>query len=316
MKTSQATQKIRSIKSKYLSKYIFLICLFIIVTLSLLFIYLSSQYLELPYKEWVINNLGFLFLDDSKTQLIINIASSLVIVLLNVVFILVIYYIFNSKYQKKFLEIFFEELKLNEIYFLEKRITNFNQILDQVDCSINKKDIIYEHMFSVKSLFDLNFVQSYIKKIKNEDGLIITSETNRLLDGYIEIKFDSLMNVNEFSNKGVNQFIIDDSSKYPFPLYINSNMNKLTHRMVDEKAIQKIYQLKKYTKSKFTFCIYENKFFIHINGWALRLTDSLRKQLTFNSIDKKIDSFTQLIDDLQDLYICILRNYEVIKYGK
>lgn len=316
MKTSQATRKIKSIKSKYLSKYLFLVCFFALVTLSLLFIYLSSQYLNLPYKDWILTNLSFIFLNDSSTQLIINIAASLIIILLNVVFILVIYYVFNSKYQKDFLEIFFKELNLNEIYFLEKRITNYNLILEQVDQTIGAKSIDYEHLFSLKSLYDLNFIQAYSKKFKDESGLIITSETNRKLDGYLEIKFDDGVNVKEFEDKNIIQFTIHNQSKYPSTLYINSSMNKLTSQIIDSKVIEKIFELKKYTKTKFNLCIYQNKAFIYIKNWELRITDSLKKKLTYNSIDKKIDSFTQLIDDFQDLYICILRNYEVIKYGK
>ena len=107
-----------------------------------------------------------------------------------------------------------------------------------------------------------------------------------------------------------------DIIHHNWQLFINTNLGKLTHRIINDKIISLIYDLRKFTRSNFVLTIHKNKVFIYINGWELRVTNSLRKKLTYNSIDKKIDSFIKLVDDFQNLYICILRNYEVIKYGK
>ena len=118
MKTSQATQKIKAIKSRLATRYFFAISLFLILSFFILFIYLSSQYLSYNYCLWVKDKLAFLYyFQDNKVQLIINIASSLLIILLNVIFIIIIYYLYSIRYQKKYLEVFFEELKL----YIEKQ---------------------------------------------------------------------------------------------------------------------------------------------------------------------------------------------------
>lgn len=316
MKTSQATRKIKSIKAKYLFRYLFFTFLFLILTLFILTVYLTSQYLNLFYSGWILSNLSFLFSDNTKIQFIINGCFTVLVILLNVVFTLVTYYIINSKYQRKFLIILFDELKLNEIYLLEKRISNSNIILEQALKTLSLDNSSYEQLFNIKSLFTFGFVQFSKKNSRLAQGLLISSETDKLLNGYLEIRFDDIQNVIEYDNKGIHKFIVHKPDKYPYPLYINTNLGRFTSRIISDQVIKKIFELKRYTRTKYVLCIYNNKIFVYLDGWELRLTDSLRKKLTYNSIDKKIDSFTQLVDDLQDLYICILRNFEVIKYGK
>ena len=172
------------------------------------------------------------------------------------------------------------------------------------------------HIFSIKSLFNINFTQMFSKDNFKKNGLLISSETNKNFDGFVEIKFTDDFVLEEIDQKGLYKFIINKPNKYPYPLYINTNLGILTSKVLNDKIIDDLYKLRSYTRSNYSICIFKNKLYIYINGWELRIIDSFRKKLTYNSIDKKIDSFTKLIDDLQDLYICILRNYEVIKYGK
>lgn len=317
MKTSQATQKIKAIKSRLATRYFFAISLFLILSFFILFIYLSSQYLSYNYCLWVKDKLAFLYyFQDNKVQLIINIASSLLIILLNVIFIIIIYYLYSIRYQKKYLEVFFEELKLNEIYLLEQRNASRNTMVAFASEVLNFKKMNEEHIFSIKSLFNINFTQMFSKDNFKKNGLLISSETNKNFDGFVEIKFTDDFVLEEIDQKGLYKFIINKPNKYPYPLYINTNLGILTSKVLNDKIIDDLYKLRSYTRSNYSICIFKNKLYIYINGWELRIIDSFRKKLTYNSIDKKIDSFTKLVDDLQDLYICILRNYEVIKYGK
>ena len=140
--------------------------------------------------------------------------------------------------------------------------------------------------------------------------------SDKNFDGYIEIRFKEDFTTTEIDDRGLYKHIINFPNKYPYPLYIISNLVINTSKIINDNIIKLLYELKSYTRSNYTLCVYKNKVFLYINNWELRITDSFRQKLTYNSIDKKIDSFTRLVDDLQNLYICILRNYEVIKYGK
>jgi hypothetical protein len=316
MKTSNATTKIKYVKSRLMSKYFLAISIFAVVTLLLGFIYISSQYFNFFYSNWIMENLSFLFLEENKIQLFINIASGTLIILFNISYIFIMYYVYSTRYQKIFLNHFFEELKLNEIYLIEKRTASINSMIEFSKKILNQKKMEAEHLFSLKSLFNLNIAQMYSKNNQSSQGLLISSETDKNFDGFIEIKFKDDFAIDEIENRGLYKFIINFPNKYPYPLYINTNLGILTSKVLDDNILKIIYDLRSYSRCDFTLCMHKNKIFLYINGWELRITDSFRQKLTYNSIDKKIDSFTKLVDDLQNLYICILRNYEVIKYGK
>ena len=316
MKTSNATTKIKNIKSRLMSKYFFSIAIFAIFTLLLGFIYISSQYFDNFYSRWVMEHLKFLFIEESKIQLFINIACGTLIILFNISYIFIMYYVYSTKYQKIFLNHFFEELKLNEIYLIKKRSASINSMIEFSKKILHQKKMEAEHLFSLKSLFNLNIAQMYSKSNHSSQGLLISSETDKNFDGFIEIKFTDNFSIEEIDDRGLYKFIINFPNKYPYPLYINSNLGILTSKVLDDNVLKFIYDLRSYSRSDFTLCLYKNKIFLYINGWELKITDSFRQKLTYNSIDKKIDSFTKLVDDLQNVYICILRNYEVIKYGK
>lgn len=317
MKTTQATRKVKQNKSKYMFRYIFTIVGFIILTLAILFIYLSSQYLNFSYCSWIKNNLGFLFIDSSKEfQMIINIAAIFLIILINVVIILITYYVNNTKYQREYLKEFFDELKLNEIILLEKRINSVNKLIAFSEEVNNYKNLNIDYLFSIKSILSINFVQLFNKNNHKKRSLLIASESESNIDGYIEFRFEDNFKLDEIDEKGLYKFIINYPNKYPYPLYINTNLGKYTHKIINDKIIDLVFKLRNYMRSNFILTLHKNKLIIHINGWELRVSDSLRKKLTYNSIDKKIDSFTKLVDEIENLYICILRNYEVIKYGK
>ena len=316
MRTSNATTKIKNIKSRLMSKYFLSISIFGFFTLLLGFIYISSQYFDFFYSNWIMKNLSFLFLEENKIQLFINIATGTLIILFNISYIFIMYYVYSTRYQKIFLNHFFEELKLNEIYLIEKRTASINSMIEFSKKILNQRKMEAEHLFSLKSLFNLNIAQMYSKNNQSSQGLLLSSETDKNFDGFIEIKFTDDFSIDEIENRGLYKFIINFPNKYPYPLYINTNLGILTSKILDDYILKIIYDLRSYSRSDFTLCMYKNKIFLYINGWELRITDSFRQKLTYNSIDKKIDSFTKLVDDLQNLYICILRNYEVIKYGK
>ena len=317
MKTSNATRKVKSIKSRYISRHVFAIVIFMMLTLAILFIYLSSQYFDFEYCAWIKKHFDILFIDSNKKlQMIINIAGISLVVLINIVVILISYYVNNTKYQKDYLNEFFEELKLNEIYLLEKRLPSVNSSIDFAEDVIKYKKMNIDYLFSIKSIFNINFTQLFSKSNHKKRALLVSCENEQKFDGYVEFRFEDNFSLEEIDSKGLYKFIINYPDKYPYPLFINTNLGKLTHRIINDKIISLIYDLRKFTRSNFVLTIHKNKVFIYINGWELRVTNSLRKKLTYNSIDKKIDSFIKLVDDFQNLYICILRNYEVIKYGK
>ena len=98
MKTSNATRKVKSIKSRYISRHVFAIVLFMMLTLAILFIYLSSQYFNFEYCAWIKKHFDILFIDSNKKlQMIINIAGISLVVLINIVVILISYYVNNTK---------------------------------------------------------------------------------------------------------------------------------------------------------------------------------------------------------------------------
>lgn len=317
MKTSNATRKIRIIKSRLASRYFFSVIFFLLITLALLFFYLSSQYLDVSFAHWIKENLDFLFYyKDQQVQLFINIGASFIILLINIIYMFIIYYVFSIKYQKQFLEVFFDELKLNEIYLLEKRSTFVNSLVEFSTETLGLKKMNNEHLFSIRSLFNINFTQMFSKDAYIKKGLLVSSETDKNFDAFVEFKFNEDFNLEDIDNKGLYTFIVNEPSKYPHTLYINTNLGIMTSKVINNSVLDMLFSLRRFTRSDFSLCIFKNKFYLYINGWELRISDSFRKKLTYNSIDKKIDSFTKLVDDLQDLYICILRNYEVIKYGK
>ena len=316
MKTTNATQKIKTIKTRYLVRYLLSIFAIIIFSLLILFIYLSSQYLDMFYSEFIFEKLSFLFISDNQIQVIVNVAVSILFLLIDVIIVLVLYYMINSRYQTDFYKVFFEELKLNEIYLNEKRFLSVNSSLSFAYSALDLNDMEEEYLFSLKSLVNLNFHQYYSKQRYRKKGVLISSENEISFENYVQFNFEENNLITETNDKSVIKFIYDKPSKYPYPLYIYSNLGVNSSKVLDDNIVEKIYQLRKFTRSNFIFSIHKNHLILYINNWELRITDSLRKKLTFNSIDKKIDSFTKLVDELQDLYINILKNYEVMKYGK
>ena len=60
--------------------------------------------------------------------------------------------------------------------------------------------------------------------------------------------------------------------------------------------------LKEFTGVNIRVTLEDHLYFVLINGWELKLSDNLFAPIAYNTMDKKVELFTELLDEIVDLY--------------
>ena len=244
-------------------------------------------------------------------MLLKNITFPLAILFIDFILSLIFYYHSNTKYQKEFLSKVYDELRLNEIYLVTKRRQDEGEI-EEIYKALAYKKIEREYLYSFRSLLDMDFYQMFSFMHRRKDySLLIKSKVDHGVDGFIQMRFNTKYTIEEYKEKGIFQYNFYNPKKYPFDLYANSSLGKDTYKIVDDNVIKTMIQLKMYTNVNIIATITNDLFYVLIPGWELKLTDSLFKKLKYDTMDKKIEIFTELIDEITDLYIYLINKEDV-----
>lgn len=303
METSQATIQLKGIKKKYLLGFISNILILYCAVILIGCLYILPIYNNVFWKNFFLDKLSFLYAKSEIVQTIIVVTLSSVLVIILIVLTLVNYYKLNSKYQDRFIYLLYDELRLNEIYLQNKRRVDESADLERIYKSYNLKNIERTHLFTFKSLLEMDFYQFYSLLHRRKDySLLIKSRVDKGLNGYITLQFDNQYTIEEYNEKGIFQFNFQDTRKYPYDVYANSSFGKDTYKIVDENVLKTMILLKKFTGVNIRVTIEDHLYYVLIPGWELKLTDNLFTPIAYNTMDKKVELFTELIDEIVDLY--------------
>ncbi len=314
-KITQASSKLISIKKFYFNK----VLLFGFISLSciilLLLVYLGSYY-SFFVDDYLSTNISFIYSSEASIQRVISIIVSIIATLIGFLIILVFYYINNNKYQKKAYDILYKELELNEIYKIEHEDNLENLQFDTIYKYVGLEPPKYYYLMSLSSLIKLNFYQIHDKAIKNKNGILITSTLNDDFNGFIQIRSDNLFPIEKINDQNVYQYYLDDIKKYSSPIYINSTFKKDTYELISSEVINTYLSMKKYCNTNVIITLVGKQLIIYISSWQMKLIDSLKKKITYNAVDLKVDALTELIDFTNDIYYYISKKYkENLVYG-
>lgn len=303
METSQATIQLKGIRKKYLWKFIFHIFILYFLVIFIGCLYILPIYNNVFWKEFFLDKLSFLYSNNEFIQTIIVVVLCSILSIVLIVLTSIIYYKNNSKYGERFMGLLYDELRLNEIYIQNKRRLDESNDLELIYKSYNLKNVERTHLFTFKSLLEMDFYQFYSLMHRRKDySLLIKSRVNKGINGYLTLQFDNQYTIEEYNGKGIFQYNFQDTRKYPYDIYANSSFGRDTYQIVNENVLKTMISLKEFTGVNIRVTLEDHLYFVLINGWELKLSDNLFSPIAFNTMDKKVELFTELLDEIVDLY--------------
>lgn len=303
METSQATIQLKGIRKKYLWKFIFHIFILYFLVIFIGCLYILPIYNNVFWKEFFLDKLSFLYSNNEFIQTIIVVVLCSILSIVLIVLTSIIYYKNNSKYGERFMGLLYDELRLNEIYIQNKRRLDESNDLELICKSYNLKNVERTHLFTFKSLLEMDFYQFYSFMHRRKDySLLIKSRVNKGLNGYLTLQFDNQYTIEEYNEKGIFQYNFQDTRKYPYDIYANSSFGRDTYQIVNENVLKTMISLKEFTGVNIRVTLEDHLYFVLINGWELKLSDNLFAPIAYNTMDKKVELFTELLDEIVDLY--------------
>ena len=303
METSQATIQLKGIRKKYLWKFIFHVFILYSLVIILGCLYILPIYNNVFWKDFFLEKLSFLYSNNELIQTIIVVVLCSILSIVLIVLTSIIYYKNNSKYGERFMGLLYDELRLNEIYIQNKRRLDESNDLELICKSYNLKNVERTHLFTFKSLLEMDFYQFYSFMHRRKDySLLIKSRVNKGLNGYLTLQFDNQYTIEEYNEKGIFQYNFQDTRKYPYDIYANSSFGRDTYQIVNENVLKTMISLKEFTGVNIRVTLEDHLYFVLINGWELKLSDNLFAPIAYNTMDKKVELFTELLDEIVDLY--------------
>lgn len=303
METSQATIQLKGIRKKYLWKFIFHVFILYSLVIILGCLYILPIYNNVFWKDFFLEKLSFLYSNNELIQTIIVVVLCSILSIVLIVLTSIIYYKNNSKYGERFMGLLYDELRLNEIYIQNKRRLDESNDLELIYKSYNLKNVERTHLFTFKSLLEMDFYQFYSFMHRRKDySLLIKSRVNKGLNGYLTLQFDNQYTIEEYNEKGIFQYNFQDTRKYPYDIYANSSFGRDTYQIVNENVLKTMISLKEFTGVNIRVTLEDHLYFVLINGWELKLSDNLFAPIAYNTMDKKVELFTELLDEIVDLY--------------
>lgn len=303
METSQATIQLKGIRKKYLWNFIFHVFILYSLVIILGCLYILPIYNKVFWKDFFLEKLSFLYSNNELIQTIIVVVLCSILSIVLIVLTSIIYYKNNSKYGERFMGLLYDELRLNEIYIQNKRRLDESNDLELIYKSYNLKNVERTHLFTFKSLLEMDFYQFYSFMHRRKDySLLIKSRVNKGLNGYLTLQFDNQYTIEEYNEKGIFQYNFQDTRKYPYDIYANSSFGRDTYQIVNENVLKTMISLKEFTGVNIRVTLEDHLYFVLINGWELKLSDNLFSPIAYNTMDKKVELFTELLDEIVDLY--------------
>lgn len=303
METSQATIQLKGIRKKYLWNFIFHVFILYSLVIILGCLYILPIYNNVFWKDFFLEKLSFLYSNSELIQTIIVVVLCSILSIVLIVLTSIIYYKNNSKYGERFMGLLYDELRLNEIYIQNKRRLDESNDLELIYKSYNLKNVERTHLFTFKSLLEMDFYQFYSFMHRRKDySLLIKSRVNKGLNGYLTLQFDNQYTIEEYNEKGIFQYNFQDTRKYPYDIYANSSFGRDTYQIVNENVLKTMISLKEFTGVNIRVTLEDHLYFVLINGWELKLSDNLFAPIAYNTMDKKVELFTELLDEIVDLY--------------
>ena len=303
METSQATIQLKGIRKKYLWNFIFHVFILYSLVIILGCLYILPIYNNVFWKDFFLEKLSFLYSNNELIQTIIVVVLCSILSIVLIVLTSIIYYKNNSKYGERFMGLLYDELRLNEIYIQNKRRLDESNDLELIYKSYNLKNVERTHLFTFKSLLEMDFYQFYSFMHRRKDySLLIKSRVNKGLNGYLTLQFDNQYTIEEYNEKGIFQYNFQDTRKYPYDIYANSSFGRDTYQIVNENVLKTMISLKEFTGVNIRVTLEDHLYFVLINGWELKLSDNLFAPIAYNTMDKKVELFTELLDEIVDLY--------------
>lgn len=303
METSQATIQLKGIRKKYLWNFIFHVLILYSLVIFIGCLYILPIYNNVFWKEFFLDKLSFLYSNNEFIQTIIVVVLCSILSIVLIVLTSIIYYKNNSKYGERFMGLLYDELRLNEIYIQNKRRLDESNDLELICKSYNLKNVERTHLFTFKSLLEMDFYQFYSFMHRRKDySLLIKSRVNKGLNGYLTLQFDNQYTIEEYNEKGIFQYNFQDTRKYPYDIYANSSFGRDTYQIVNENVLKTMISLKEFTGVNIRVTLEDHLYFVLINGWELKLSDNLFAPIAYNTMDKKVELFTELLDEIVDLY--------------
>lgn len=303
METSQATIQLKGIRKKYLWNFIFHVFILYSLVIILGCLYILPIYNKVFWKDFFLEKLSFLYSNNELIQTIIVVVLCSILSIVLIVLTSIIYYKNNSKYGERFMGLLYDELRLNEIYIQNKRRLDESNDLELICKSYNLKNVERTHLFTFKSLLEMDFYQFYSFMHRRKDySLLIKSRVNKGLNGYLTLQFDNQYTIEEYNEKGIFQYNFQDTRKYPYDIYANSSFGRDTYQIVNENVLKTMISLKEFTGVNIRVTLEDHLYFVLINGWELKLSDNLFAPIAYNTMDKKVELFTELLDEIVDLY--------------
>ena len=303
METSQATIQLKGIRKKYLWNFIFHVFILYSLVIILGCLYILPIYNNVFWKDFFLEKLSFLYSNNELIQTIIVVVLCSILSIVLIVLTSIIYYKNNSKYGERFMGLLYDELRLNEIYIQNKRRLDESNDLELIYKSYNLKNVERTHLFTFKSLLEMDFYQFYsFMHRRKEYSLLIKSRVNKGLNGYLTLQFDNQYTIEEYNEKGIFQYNFQDTRKYPYDIYANSSFGRDTYQIVNENVLKTMISLKEFTGVNIRVTLEDHLYFVLINGWELKLSDNLFAPIAYNTMDKKVELFTELLDEIVDLY--------------
>ena len=303
METSQATIQLKGIRKKYLWNFIFHVLILYSLVIIVGCLYILPIYNNVFWKDFFLEKLSFLYSNNELIQTIIVVVLCSILSIVLIVLTSIIYYKNNSKYGERFMGLLYDELRLNEIYIQNKRRLDESNDLELICKSYNLKNVERTHLFTFKSLLEMDFYQFYSFMHRRKDySLLIKSRVNKGLNGYLTLQFDNQYTIEEYNEKGIFQYNFQDTRKYPYDIYANSSFGRDTYQIVNENVLKTMISLKEFTGVNIRVTLEDHLYFVLINGWELKLSDNLFAPIAYNTMDKKVELFTELLDEIVDLY--------------
>jgi hypothetical protein len=312
MKVTQATTKIKETRRTYLMRVYFWIIVLTLIAVLLCSFYLIPYYSNPFWKGILVNSSYSLYSSSNVTQIIIFIIYCVVIGLITTIGSLIISYKNNIEYQEEYLKIIYNELSLNSIFLSSRRVVDESPEMEFIYKSLELKNVERDHLYTFNSLFDMNFYQLFSKLHRRKDySLLISSNIQKGIDGYVQIRFNTKYTCENYEDSEIFQYNFSDTRKYSYDIFVNSSKGKATYQIIDNNVLNTMIQLKKFTNVNIVVTITDKLFYVWIPGWELKLTDSLFKKLSYDRMDKKVEIFTELIDEIVDLYIYLVNKEDI-----
>lgn len=298
-KLSIIDNQVKNKQSYYIRIFILLSLLVFLIIGLLDFFYLSAYYLDVPYKNFFLNNLKSLYYPDKQWM-----ANTLVLslsVLVTTLFSTFALYRVSRKYRVYYKKIVCDEIELSGYSFIKLRSMYEEVKFEKLYQYLNIKNVENEYLFTLKKENSLNFYQLHSKEKKGRFSLLIKMETKEKFSHFLQIRTSGEPRIDSFNNENIFMFSFP-STKYIKDFRVYSSYGKNTNKIFNTEFLKYLNEMTLYCKNDFIVSCYDNEIYILFRGWKINLTDHLFKKICNGQIVSKVESISTLYNYFDKLY--------------